>query len=100
MKYEARAYIIKDNCISKFPYIGRDFSIRYVNELYRKGAISVDVMRIQALSYTSYIQEILVVSESKYKRAIIDEILKAKPAALIEIRKNHFRVEWDPKSLI
>jgi predicted nucleic acid-binding protein len=100
MRSEARKYINHENFLSRIPYIGRANTIRFVDALYNKGTISAEITQIHQLSYSTHILELFITAESKSKRKVLDEIMKAVPSEIVETKKNTFRVSWDPVSLI
>jgi hypothetical protein len=96
--YDARWFLHRGNLLSKIPCIGRDHTIKFVDNLYRKGAVQVEVSQTQKLTYATNIIEMFIVAENKSKRAVIDEILKSVPSEILEARRNSFRVKWHPVS--
>jgi hypothetical protein len=91
MNEEASRYL-QHYGTSRIPYIGRQNSILFVDRLYKKNALSVSV---SATGVNQFIIEILVIcGNSNSVKNILLEILKAKPYAIEESRRNCFRVKW------
>lgn len=91
MNEEAYRYL-QQYGVSKIPYIGRENSFLFVERLYKKNALSVSV---SAVGVNNFIIEMLVISGgSNSVKDILLEILKTKPYAIEESRRNCFRVKW------
>jgi hypothetical protein len=99
MAIDVRQYM-RIHATAKFPWISDALSVKFVDNLYKRGAIAIEMTESQQLMNRFLILGLFVVSNNESKRAIVNEILKANPAELVETRPNTFRVAWDPISLV
>lgn len=77
---------------SRVPYIGRENSLLFFSNLYKKGALSVIVCD---LNINHFITEILISCGSfTIIKNVVLEILKTNPYSLEEIKRNVFKVKW------
>jgi len=91
MNEEASRYL-RHYVTSRIPYIGRSNSLLFVDRLYKKNALGVTV---SATGVNDFIIEMTVISGSSYSsKDILIEILKTKPYAITEARRNSFNVQW------
>ena len=85
---EAKRYL-NENLATKFPWLGRENSIRFIDCLYEHNAISVEIVKV---NNDKIIQEIIVRYNKNDTKKIIATCFKAKPSELIEINNvNSFR---------
>lgn len=89
-KIEARK-AINNYYLLKLPYIGRLSTERFVTSLYKKGADSVEISDIQ---HQYFVLEMYIRSNHQYTKKILLEIIKTDPYAILEIKRNEFRVNW------
>jgi hypothetical protein len=99
MATDVRKYM-QINSTAKFPWISDELSVRFVDNLYKRGAITIEMTDSQYLGNRFLILGLFVVTNNENKRAVVNEILKANPAELTETKPNIFRVAWDPISLV
>lgn len=97
-RLEASRYILDDS-LAKIPYLGRDSSVRFIDFLYRMGAQSVEISKLDRTKYESnFIMELYVrVSEQDKVRDILNLIFKSLPCTIEETRTRMFRLEWTSK---
>lgn len=96
MRIESRQFVLRENCVSQIPRIGRDFTKRFVEQLHCKGAVSSHVVEFQQTrGGDSLIIEMFVVAENKSRRDVLDEMLKTVPDELVETTHNVFRIRWE-----
>src|SRR5271170_6655629 len=93
-RLEASRYIEEDG-LAKIPYLGRESTLRFFDFLYRMGAQSVEISKLDRTVYESnFIMEIYVrVADQDKTRDILNLILKALPFAIEETKPRVFRLE-------
>lgn len=87
---EALHYINKVNFRAKIPYLGRENSIRFIDSLYDKDAMSVEVLKTDDYFITS----IAVRFQKKDTRKILNQIFKSKPTGIIETTHGRLRIGY------
>jgi len=97
-RLEAARYV-KEDGLAKIPYLGRDSTVRFIEFLYRMGAQSVEISKLDRTAYDSnFIMELYVrVSDQDKTRDILNLIFKALPFAVEETATRVFRLEWTSK---
>lgn len=89
---EASHYLNKVNFLAKIPYLGRPQTITLVDAVYKIGAYSVEISKIQQ-NTSPFIMEMYVRANSN-RRDILNILIKSIPCALEEVKFGVFRVEW------
>lgn len=91
---EASHYVKRLNKQSKIPYLGRANSILFIDGLYDKGALSVEISATSR-TFCEFITEIIVKpSGISTARDIIAAIIDANPTYIEETRVRVYRVGW------
>lgn len=79
----------KENQRAKFPFLSRANSIIFIESLYKNGAIAVEIPKARDL----FVVELIIKTDNN-ARDVLNQIFKANPHGLEEVKPKVFRMHW------